>query len=402
MAQILFLAHRTPWPPDRGDRIRSHHILRELIGFAQVHVACLCDSAEEGTRPDPLLDRLASYRTVVRDKPRGIAGLEAIATGRPVSLTGFDSAALREHVAALLARRSIDCIYVYSGQMAQFVPDGYAGRVVMDFVDVDSAKFARYADDTPPPMRFVHAREARLLGAFEARVSRRADVSLFVSEAEADCFRRLNAGRHGPVRALGNGIDVDFFAARPAPANPGARVLFTGQMDYPPNVDAVVRFARKVMPLILKQRPDARFVIAGRAPTAAVRALEKLPHTDVLGAVDDIREPLRAADVVVAPLLFARGIQNKLLEAMAMGKPVVATPAAAQGIDATDGDHLLIAEGRAQEAAAVVRLLDDPALGVQLGASAAAFVRRDYRWSTQLAPLREICGVAAHKTRRAA
>lgn len=397
MPEILFLAHRIPFPPDRGDKIRSWHILRALAGMGKVHLACFADDEADAAHLKGLraaLPELGEAHVEIRSVSKARAAIRALATGKPLSLTLFDSVNMRAFVADTLP--GVDAVFVFSGQMAQFVPADSETRFVMDFVDMDSEKFATYAAETSGPMEMVYRREAKKLFAFERAVAARADASLFVSQAEAALFRN-RTGLVG-IDALGNGIDTATFdpAATFAPLAPaekgeGPILLFTGQMDYRPNVDAVTWFAREVLPLV----PGARFVIAGRGPTPEVQALAATNVT-VTGAVADMRSWLAAADVVVAPLRIARGIQNKVLEAMAMARPVVASPAAFEGIEAEPGRHLLVADGAAAMAEAISGFIADPSRAIQLGAAARAHVAATYRWDARLAPL------ASHVLPRAA
>ena len=400
MGEILFLAHRVPWPPNRGDKIRSHHILRKLMELAPVHLACFADDENEGHAKSDIEQSLASCKVVQRSKPKWLAGIEALASGKPVSLTSFDSTEIRDFVDQRLAKNSIDCIFVFSGQMAQFIPDEYSGRVVMDFADVDSAKFESYSNEGAGPMAWINRREGQLLRAFEHQVGDRVDQSLFVSSAEARLFEQRSGISADKITAMGNGIDLDFYDPAKAIAvdhDQGAPlVIFTGQMDYRPNVQAVSSFSREVMPLILAEHPGAQFAIVGRAPTDEVQKLDGLNGTAVIGAVEDIRSWLKAADVVVAPLRIARGIQNKVLEAMAMGKVVVASTAAAEGIDAVNGDHFLVATDTMEEAAMVCGLLANPERAAEIGETAASLIRSRYSWEQQLAVLPEICGFQSH------
>lgn len=401
MSEILFLVHRAPWPPDRGDRIRSWHMFEALAKLAPVHVAALADNEADAAiareKMAPLCKTLAiEVRGVSR--PAALAG--AVLRGEPVSNRLFSNAALAEHIGALLALGTVTHIVAFSGQMAQFIPADFSGRVLMDFVDVDSAKFATYAEqDKRQPLNWVHAREARRLGAYEAQIARTVDASLFVSEAEAALFRQRTGLGADKVRAVENGIDTDRFdpALVPGKAGEGEGPLavFTGQMDYRPNIDAVQWFVAEILPLVRKAHPAARFAIVGRAPTEEVRALASLPGVIVTGEVPDVRPWLAAADAVVAPLLLARGVQNKLLEAMAMARPVVASAAAAMGIDAQEGEHLLVAEDAEAMAAAVMRLLDDREAAMAMGKAARARMITRYGWDARLAPLAELLGLAA-------
>ncbi|MEO9745778.1 TIGR03087 family PEP-CTERM/XrtA system glycosyltransferase [Parasphingorhabdus sp.] len=397
MSEILFLAHRVPWPPDRGDKIRSHHILRHLSRMAPVHLACFADDAAEAEELHEVRGKLASRAIVIREKPVWMAGIEALVRGLPVSLTSFASDQIQAFVDKTVRDRNISCIFVFSGQMAQYIPASFAGRVVMDFVDVDSAKFENYAASGSGPMKWIHHREGRLLRKFEHDVAMDADFSLFVSDAEAELFRNRLGQKPENIRSLGNGIDFAYYdpeAVHAVERNADTpMLLFTGQMDYLPNVEAVRSFSNDAMPIIRKTHPHAEFVIVGRAPTAEVMKLDGRNGTKIVGRVDDIRQWLAAADVVVAPLRIARGIQNKVLEAMAMNKPVVASSAAAQGIQASHDEHFIVAETVQDEARAVADLLNDSVRADTLGGAAGKLMRTRYRWTDQLESLEEYCGL---------
>ena len=393
MGEILFLTHRVPWPPNRGDKIRSHHFLQELMDCAPVHVACFADDEAEQQIAWARKVELQSCEIVIRTKPKWLGGIEAIVAGKPVSVACFDSPEIHAYVANVIATRPIDCIFVFSGQMAQFIPADFGGRVVMDFVDVDS-----YADEGSGPMAWINRREGRLLRAYEKDVAGLADYSLFVSEAEAGLFRKRSGLSDDRVKAIGNGIDLEFYGAPDVQPEgleqSGPMILFTGQMDYQPNVQAVQSFSNEVMPDILARFPEARFAIVGRAPAARVKQLDGRNGTIVVGSVDDIRRWIMAADVVVAPLRIARGIQNKVLEAMVMAKPVVASACAAEGIDAISGEHFLIADSVGDEARLVCELLDNPQQARRLGEQAKQLIHSQYSWQTQLQDLPTLCGLS--------
>ena len=409
---ILFIAHRIPFPPNRGDKIRSHHILNRLARLAPVHVACFADDDADMAEEVELAALAHSYRLVRRSKPLIVAGMEAIARGAPVSLTAFHDRVLARYVQDTLAGGRIGTVFVYSGQMGQFVPADWAGRLVVDFCDVDSVKFEAYArQGHNPATGWINAREARLLRAEEARLAARADVSLLISAREAELFVQRAAGTaaaQADVRVIGNGIDSVTFDPGQVDAEPrlrsagGPRLIFTGQMDYAPNVEAALRTARAILPRVRAVLPEATFHIVGRAPTEAVRALDGIGGVHVWGAVPDIRGWLKGADIALAPLTIARGVQNKVLEAMAMELPVVLTGAAATGIGAVAGQQFLVAETDQALAEAVIGLAQDPRRAGAMGLAARHFVTEQASWQSALAPLGQIVHGPARVRRDAA
>ena len=389
MGDLLFLAHRSPFPPDRGDKIRAYNVLKYLSARKRAHLLAFADDRRD-LDSDGLAPLTVSRKVLWRGKSRAVATLEALAQGRAASLTAFDSAAMRVGVAEVLSREAIDTIYVFSGQMAQYVPANFGGRVIMDFCDMDSLKFADYAKDARGPMRWLMRREADKLFAFERDVAAQVDASLFVSSSEADLFRERTGAAN--VQVIENGIDTDFFdpaANFDEVAERGPLLVFTGQMDYRPNVEATTWFARDILPAIRAVHPNARFAIVGRSPTGEVRALAG-EAVIVTGEVTDVRGWLAAATCVVAPLRIARGIQNKVLEAMAMARPVVASGPAAEGID-HDGT-VLAGEDADSIAQAVIMLLGDKDRADALGQQARAHVRKRYGWAARLAPLGMLIG----------
>ncbi len=389
MSEVLFLAHRAPMKPDRGDKIRSFHILRHLSERMPVHLVAFADTVADMNSPQGFSAGLASCTIVPRVKSRVRAVAEALATGRAVSVTAFADPAMRRAVDGVLASETVRSIYCFSGQMGQYLRYG-GQRTVMDFVDVDSEKFKEMGETGTKPLRWLMRREARLLGRFERDVAARVDATVFVSEEEAGLFGE-GAGK---VHVVGNGVDTLFFdpaASFAAVDERGPLIVFTGQMDYRPNIDAVRHFTDAILPLVRERHPAVRFAIVGRAPGASVRALAS-KYVIVTGGVEDVRGWLQAATVCVAPLTIARGVQNKVLEAMAMARPVVASGAAAEGID--HGNTIMVTDGPAVFADAVTGLLDDPRRTALVGARARARVVERYAWSARLAPLGAMLGVA--------
>lgn len=398
--RILFLAHRLPFPPDKGDKIRSFHLLAYLVARHEVHVACPVDSPSD-------LGHVASLRRLVHGvEVVRMDGLYsrlqkslALLTGQPVSLRAFYSRRLQSQVDSLLARLEFDCVFAYSSPMAEYVfrsrhwPDACGGmRKLADFIDVDSTKWNNYAASCPGmlqwPKRWLFRREARLLADHECRVGREFDKVFLVTDAERNA---LPAGvPREKVLALANGVDLEFFShVSAAPAHP-QRVVFTGVMDYWPNVEGVLWFVNEVWPAVRAANPDARFDIVGRNPSPAVRKLAANHGVSVTGFVPDVREHVSAAQVCVAPLRIARGVQNKILEAMAMGRPVVCTPQAMEGIAAVVGKEALVADDPQSFSWAINRLLSDPGEAAEIGKAGLAYVTRSHRWSDTLAALDEL------------
>lgn len=382
---ILFLAHRPPWPPTRGDSIRSWAVLNGLAARGRVHVLCFGDP-EDRRLSEALASVATSHRVMSRPSTPVWPLANALWRGEPLSPAMFGSTEMAQRVASHLAA-GVDATYVFSGQMAQYAPAG----AILDLVDVDSAKFGQYARSARDPLRrWLWSREDRMLGIWERRAAERALAVLFVSDAEAALWRERGGG--GAVTVVPNGIDTDRFdpareRPRPASLGSGPSILFTGQMDYPPNVEAVRCFAGETMPLLADG--TVRFVIAGRSPTAAVRALAS-DSVVVTGEVEDMRDWLAHADVVVAPLRTARGVQNKVLEALAMARPVVASSPAATGLDLRPGTDLLVADSAEEQASAIRSLLSDVEARERLGAAGRQRVMERYGWESALAPLDDL------------
>ncbi len=407
MGGILFLAHRVPFPPDRGDRIRAHHLLKALARLGPVHVGCFTDGENAQART-ALVDIAATTCIAPRTKPLPFAGIEAVLAGKPVSLTAFHSRRLEAWVRDTVAAQDIDAIVVFSGQMGQYVPEGFAGRVVIDLCDVDSAKFEGYA--AAGERVWLNAREARLLAREEERLGARADATVLISKAEAALYRsRLTDPASVKIEVIGNGIDAQYFdpaATVPQPElahRKGPHFVFTGQMDYRPNEQAALWVIESLLPVLCARLPEAMFHVVGRNPTAKLSAHHGAPGVHVWGEVPDVRPFLAAADAVLAPLLIARGVQNKVLEAMAMAKPVVLTLDAATGIAADDGAHWLVCPpDPVLMAARIEFLLSDSEAAARIGAAARRFVLERHDWEAMLSPLARLLGMDAGSHRHAA
>lgn len=393
MQHLLFLAHRIPYPPNKGDKIRSFHLLRHLALRYRLHLGAFIDDAADWQHVETVKAYCASTRFVRLDSlPARLRSLPALATTRALSQDYYRHAGMSDWVAQTLSAAPISRALVFSSVMAQYAQDPRLTRRVIDFVDVDSDKWAQYAQKKPWPMSWLYRREGRCLLDYERKVAASSDVSLFVSQAEAALFRRLAPESAQRIGHLNNGVDLDYFSPAHAFDNPydepSQVLVFTGAMDYWPNIDAVQWFAQAIFPQIRARQPQARFVIVGSRPTAQVQALAQLPGVTVTGTVADIRPYLAHARCAVAPLRIARGIQNKVLEAMSMRIPVLATPQAFEGIAATPGRDLLVADGAQALAEAALGLLrDERGAARELAAHGRRLIEQHYAWPQQLAVL---------------
>ncbi len=425
MRDLLFLSHRIPYPPDKGDKIRAWNIFQHLARRFRVHLGCLLDDPDDLARVAELRPMCANLACIQIDpRLQRLKALLRVRPGQPLTLGYFHDARLQRWVDATLARHAIRHIFVFSSAMVNYVmraPHHITTRV-LDMVDVDSAKWSAYAATAAWPARAVYAREGRTLLAFERRAAQVFTRSIFVNEAEWRHFVKLAPEARDRTGWIENGVDLAHFSptltfADPFPAMrhpvgeqplqppgeppagqpPGRpdgaqagpfgapRLVFTGRMDYRPNIDAVTWFARAVLPELRMRVPNTRFAIVGAAPSPEVAQLATLPGVIVTGRVPDTRPWLAHASIVVAPLLIARGIQNKVLEGMAMARPVIATPEAFEGVQAMPERDILLAGGVEQTIDQIIDVLSGRHAG--LGAAARRAVELRHDWSVTLAPL---------------
>lgn len=387
MEDLLFLAQRIPYPPTKGEKIRSWHVLQHLARHYRVHLGCFIDDPHDkqfvpilanlcaSLRCEPLIPAIAKIRS-----------LAAIARSEPMTLRYFGSRRLRDWVNVTMKEHAIRRAFVFCSAMAPYVADFAGVTRVLDMVDIDSQKWVEYARNSGKLAQLLYQREGRVLFCFERKIAPLFDRTLFVSSAEAGLFRRLAPECADRVMAVTNGVDLDYFSPSRPYTDPfcsdGAKIVFTGAMDYRPNIEAVQWFVDAVMPQVRRTGRDCEFWIVGANPVPTVVRLAKHPDVRVTGRVKDIRPYLAHASVVVAPLLIARGIQNKVLEAMAMAKPAVATPQAKEGIAAVVGEELLVAGSANEFASQIDAALSS--LGAAIGKRARQRVEADFAWARSL------------------
>lgn len=393
MESLLFLAHRLPYPPNKGDKVRSYHMLRHLAQSNRLVLGSFIDDPVDWQH----VEKLQQWCGEVHVEPivpwsKRIRSAEAVLNGEAMTLPYFRSRKLHAWVREVVQRERIERALVFSSPMAQYILDLPRLRTIVDFVDLDSAKWNDYAQRKAWPVSALYRREARRLLAFEKFVAARVEASLFVTGEEARLLAAAAPECASRIIAIENGVDSDYFSPGhdfespfPAAEHP---IVFTGTMDYWPNVDAVTWFAREVLPRIREHDSHARFHIVGMRPERAVQALQG-DAVNVTGRVADVRPYLRHARVVVAPLRIARGIQNKVLEAMAMARPVILTSGAAAALSVQRGVELEVADDAPAFAAKVLALMD-PAAAATMGRLARERVLADYAWASRLAAIDEL------------
>lgn len=386
---LLLLCHRIPYPPDKGDKIRSFHLLEYLAREYEVYLGAFVDDSADWQHREALNRhcRAVMLRPLSPTRAK-LASVSGLVRGEPLTLAYYRDKGLQRWVDEVVERAGIRRVVVFSSAMGQFVPAaaGTSVTTVVDFVDVDSAKWAQYAARKSWPLSWLYRREGRCLARYENSLSRRVDASVFVSREEAALYCQHNPDVAARVSYYRNGVDTDYFDPRERGDSPYPHgilpLVFTGAMDYWPNIDAVTWFSRQVLPLVRRQRPEAVFYIVGTRPSRDVRALARDGEVVVTGRVADMRPWLGHARVAVAPVRVAQGIQNKVLEAMAMGRPLVVTARALEGIAATAGEQLLLADDADTMAARILALLDGEY--PTLGEAARALVREHFSWEASL------------------
>lgn len=395
--EILFLAHRFPYPPDKGDRIRTFHILQWLSQQASVHLACLADEPFELES----VKRLKRLCKRVEVFPLGkhwsqVRMAASLARGMTASVGAFQSAALKKTVANWARETGYVAAMASSSALAPYlcIPELNRTRRVVDLVDVDSQKWLDYARKTSGPKRWLYRTEGKRLRKLECELSGWTNAVILVSEAETKLYRSFSGAER--VYTIPNGIDLEAFQLKETPGWRESGCVFIGALDYYPNVDAACWFCNEVWPEIHDRNPQATMTLVGRRPAPAVRGLSTIPGVNVVGQVADVRPFLAAAAVVVVPLKLARGVQNKVLEALAMGKATVASPQSLVGLQANGTPPVLTASDPSEWVDAVLHLLGDEADRRRLGMEGRRFVESHHRWEQCLEPLRAILDLPGH------
>lgn len=389
---LLLLVHRIPYPPNKGDKIRSYHLLQHLRKHYRVFLGTFIDDPADAQHAD-YVRSLCEDACFISLNPswRKLMSLRGLLNGQPLTLPYYASRELQRWVDRTVETHNIHRAIAFSSATAQFISgERFRNMVrVMDFIDIDSDKWAQYAPHKRFPMRQVYQREASRLLAYEQRIAAAFDASTFVSDHESELFRSLAPRSATRIYTVFNGVDLSHFKPAIQRQTPFAgqaevkHLVFVGAMDYWPNEEAAAWFVNAVMPKLRKLIP-VHFWIVGSKPPRSVQQLGEQADVTVTGRVDDVRDYLQHADLVVAPLRIARGIQNKVLEGMAMEKPVLVTSAALEGIPAEPNTHLALADTDDAFARAASNLLQEPLEAQKLAESGRRFVEQRFAWAQNL------------------
>ena len=395
--KILYLCHRFPFPPKRGGKIRPFNMIRHLSGSGHdVTVASLARSPAEASEGRGISPYCARFEMAEVHDPIQVARMVArLPTPTPSSMGYFYSSALAQRVRELLRRERFDLIFVHCSSAAQYVAGVRGVPKILDFGDMDSQKWLQYARYKPFPFSTGYRLEALKLEREEKRLARMFDLCTATTRAEWETLESY--GLSVPSDWFPNGVDSDYFAPSIEPYDPDT-LSFVGRLDYYPNQECMFDFCANVLPRVQERRPQAKLLIVGADPSVKVKKLGDLPGVTVTGSVPDVRPYVRRSAAMVAPLNIARGTQNKILESLAMGVPVVTSPAGAGGVDIVPGEHLLVARSHEEQAQAILRLLDDPAERQRLALAGRARMLSHHAWSSSMRRLDAIIerGIRQH------
>ena len=392
---VLVLTHRLPFPPNRGDRVRAFHMIQHLRQRAQVHVVSLVHDRAEEAQVAAL--EQTGVRVSIARVPRLrnlISAAASLAGDRPLTHVLLDSPQMQRAIDDAIRQTPPDVVLAYCSGVARFALEAPLDGVplVIDFVDVDSAKWRDFSAAASLPMRLLYRREARLLAAFEGAAAEKARAATVVNDREQKALEAI--APRANIHVLPNGVDAEHLHPD-GPPTFDQRVIFPAVFNYRPNSDGAIWLAREVWPLVTTLLPAARLTLAGASPTRAVKALAERDKTiEVTGSVPDMRPYLWRSAVAVAPLFLARGVQNKVLEAAAAGLPCVVTPAVRNGLPGEVLPACQTADNPADFANAIIQFLLLPPLARRRVARSALL--GPLSWSTRLASLESLLHSAVH------
>ena len=396
--KTLYLSQRIPYPPNKGEKIRTFHQIKYLLENGHtIFLCCPYTSDNEIELFNQFTDQYGVQTQQYKLGSKVLRYFSGMVSHKALSISNFYSLRLQEIIDQLIANEAFQNIVCASSSMAEYIFNsttlpGLKNRpkLIMDFMDLDSDKWKQYSDSSAFPMKWIYKRESALLAKCEQNIYDFFDICFFISKAEVDLFCQKNKCTEKPL-AIGNGIENESYTpAIHPPENVDPVFIFTGVMDYKPNIDSVLWFTENVWPKVTKKYPESRLIIAGMNPVPGILALTNVKGIEVTGFVDNILPYYHQSDIFIAPLRIARGVQNKVLQAFSCGLPVIATSMGAEGIDYTDDENILIADTPDALFDSTERLISNKILYQYLKDNALKLIKNHYCWDGKLAPLKEI------------
>ncbi len=392
--KILFLCHRLPFPPKRGGKIRPFNIIRHLTESGHsVTVGSLARSSEELAEGQPLREYCDKLLVGLINPAAAVAHMIArLPTSIPSSMGNFYSASLHREVREELRQHKYDLVFVHCSSAAQYARSAKGIPSILDFGDMDSQKWLDYSTYRRFPLSMGYWIEGTKLCRAEKRLASKFDLSTCTTQAELETLRGFDAARR--TDWFPNGVDAEYFSPADEPYDPD-QICFIGRMDYFPNQQAMINFCCTVLPIVQARRVATKLTIVGAEPSSEIRNLANKPGVTVTGTVPDVRDYVRASALSVAPLAIARGTQNKILESMALGVPVVCSKQAAGGVDAVPGKHLLVCDSPEQYADNIIRVLKSADERRELSIASRQRVLSSHSWPASMSKLDKIIGTVA-------
>ena len=399
MSKICVVSQRVPFPPNKGEKLRTYHQILHLVESGhQVEVLTLVEDDNDERDAQLLASQLDINVSTYRLPNKVKRYLWAVLKNQPLSVGNFFSTKLQKIIDSKL-NQGRDVLMFSASSLSYYIFNSPSYEtsscyLLMDFMDVDSDKWAQYAATSRFPMNWVYSRESEGIRELEAKTNKLFSACFLIAEEEVALFKR-NVDASKPVKVLGNGLDFKaFYPSKKVPAFSGEiqtpNFLFTGVMDYKPNIDAVLWFVNECWPTVRSKYSTAVFTIAGMNPVEEIKAFNGKEGIEVTGFVDDILPYFHRANVFVAPFRLARGVQNKVLQAAACALPIVTTSMGAEGISFASNDNMWIEDNAEAFANACISIMENDDASKEKALRAFDAIREQYSWKQQLAPLDKV------------
>lgn len=388
--KILFISQRLPYPPIRGDKIRGFNLLRGLSKQHDVSVVSFIRTDTEMIDVETLRQYCTSVDVcMLSEWESKLNACLGVFSTKPLTLSWYYSKQLQNIVQKKIRDEKFDLLFVICSSMAQYVFDNDSIPKVIDLVDVDSEKWIQYANRTCFPYSWVYSLEAKRLRRYEKDINRVFNNCLVVTPEEKKIFSLFSL-YSDKIITISNGVDEEYFKPIEEEYVPNT-IVFTGAMDYFPNIDAMIFFCKEILPLVKEKMPEVILYIVGSSPTQEVQRLANNKDIIVTGYVDDTRPYIGKSAVCVVPLRVAQGVQNKILEAMVMGTPVVTTSFGFKGIEGSEnGKDIVVADDKDKFAEKVIEILQNKALRDHLSQNGKQLIKQRYDWKKVADKLNEI------------